>query len=92
MGFKYEPHLCNGFHDLMQKTMNFNDVVIVSVKGIDHRIDFWYVNKDDAINIKKDFDLKKVGHYKFFSLYIKMGEATDYQRNREIILNRNNIK
>ena len=29
IGFKYEPYLCNGCHDLMQKTMNFNDVAIV---------------------------------------------------------------
>ena len=31
-GFKYEPYLCNGCHDLMQKAMNFNDVAIVSIK------------------------------------------------------------
>ena len=39
--FKYEPYLCNGCHDLMQKAlndlmqkaMNLNDVAIVSVKG-----------------------------------------------------------
>ena len=23
---KYEPHLCNGCHDLMQKAVSFNDV------------------------------------------------------------------
>ena len=23
---KYEPYLCNGCHDLMQKAINFNDV------------------------------------------------------------------
>ena len=23
IGFKYEPYLCNGCHDLMQKAMNF---------------------------------------------------------------------
>ena len=33
--FNYEPHLCNGWHDLMQKPMNFNDVAIVSIKGND---------------------------------------------------------
>ena len=33
--FNYEPYLCNGCHDLMQKAMNFNDVAIVSIKGID---------------------------------------------------------
>ena len=33
--FNYEKYLCNGCHDLMQKAMNFNDVAIVSIKGID---------------------------------------------------------
>ena len=28
--FNYEPYLCNGCHDLMQKAINFNDVAIVS--------------------------------------------------------------
>ena len=36
--YKYEPYLCNGCHDLMQKAMNFNDVAIVSIKGNDYSI------------------------------------------------------
>ena len=36
--FNYEPYLCNGCHDLMEKAMNFNDVDIVSVKLNDYRI------------------------------------------------------
>ena len=32
-GFKYEPYLCNGCHDLMQKFISFDDVAIVYVKG-----------------------------------------------------------
>ena len=58
---KYEPYLCNGCHDLMQKAMNFNDVAIVSVKGSDYRIHFCYMSKDDAINVMKNSDLKKSG-------------------------------
>ena len=38
----------------MQKTMNFNDVAIAFVKGSDYRIHFWYMNKNDAINIMKN--------------------------------------
>ena len=38
--FMYEPYFCNGCHDLMQKVMNFNNVVIVSLKGSDYRIHF----------------------------------------------------
>ena len=31
-GFKYEPYLWNGCHDLMQKAINSNNVPIVFVK------------------------------------------------------------
>ena len=71
--------------------MNFNDVAIASVKGSDYIIHFWRMSKDDAINIMKNSNLdKKVDYYKFFSLYMKMSETTDYKRNRETILNRAN--
>ena len=43
----------------MQKSVNFNDVTIVSVKGSDYRIDFWYLSKNDAINIMKNFNLNE---------------------------------
>ena len=69
--FNYEPYLCNGCHDLMEKTTSFDDVAIVSIKGNDYRTHFWYMSKDDAINIMKNSNLKKVDHYKCFSLYIK---------------------
>ena len=57
MDFKYEPCLCNGYHGLMQKAMNFNDVAIVSVKGNDPGIHFWYMSPDDAIDIMNNSDL-----------------------------------
>ena len=59
--FNYEPYLSNGRHDLMQKAINFNDVAIVSIKGNDYSIHFWYMSKDDAINIMKSSNLKKSG-------------------------------
>ena len=49
--FKYEPYLCNGCHDLMQKVMGFNNIAIVYIKGSAYRIQFWCMSKDDAINI-----------------------------------------
>ena len=57
--FKYEPYLCNGCHDLMQKAMNFNDVAIVSVKESHYKIHLWYMSKNDAINIKKNSNLNE---------------------------------
>ena len=46
--------------------MKFNDVAIVSVKGSDYRINFWYMSKDDAINIMKNSNLKKVDYYYYY--------------------------
>ena len=57
--FSYEPYLCNGCHDLMQKAVNFNDVAIVSIKGNDYRIHFWYMSKDDAISIMNNSSLNE---------------------------------
>ena len=38
IGFMYEPYLCNGYHDLMEKAMSFNVVAIVYVKWNAFRI------------------------------------------------------
>ena len=35
----------------MQKDLRFDNVVIVYVEGSGYRIHFWYMSKDDAINI-----------------------------------------
>ena len=58
-GFKYEPYLCNGRHDLMQKAMNFDDAAIVSIKENDYRVHFWCMSKDDAITIMRISNLNE---------------------------------
>ena len=35
----------------MQKSINFNNVAIVYVKGSAYRIHLWYMSKNDAISI-----------------------------------------
>ena len=43
----------------MRKAIRFNDVAIVYVKGSDYRTYFWYMRKDDTINIMKNYDLNE---------------------------------
>ena len=57
IGFKCESYLCNGCRNLTQKAMSFNNNAIVYVKGSAYRIHFWYMRKDDAINIINGSDL-----------------------------------
>ena len=56
--FNCEPYLCNGCHDLMQKAMSFKHVAIVSIKGNNYRIHFWYMSKNDAIALMANSNLK----------------------------------
>ena len=53
---------------------------------------FSYMSKDDEINIMKNANLNKISRllycYNWFSLHIKMTEATYYERNKHLILNR----
>ena len=41
----------------MQKAMSFNNIAIVYIKGNAYRINFWYMSKDDAINIMNGSNL-----------------------------------
>ena len=83
----------------MQKAMGFNNIAIAYVKGVAFRTHFWYMSKDDAINIMNGsnmVDKKSVLSiffiiYKIFLLHIKMGESTDltyYQKTLDVILSR----
>ena len=57
IGFKYEPYLCYGCYDLMQKATSFNDFAIVYVKRNAYRIHFMYMSKNDAISIMNNSNL-----------------------------------
>ena len=57
IGFKYEKYLCSGCHDLIQKAMSFNNIAIVYVKRSVYKINFWYMSKDDAVNIMNGSNL-----------------------------------
>ena len=51
INFKYEPYLCDGCHDLIQRAMGFNNIAIVYIEKNAYTIHFWCMSKDDAINI-----------------------------------------
>ena len=71
IGFKYELYLCYGYHDLMQKTVSFDNIVIAYVKGNAYRIHFRYMSKDDGTNIMNGSNLaNKRGVLYNFSYYI----------------------
>ena len=41
----------------MRKAVSFNNIAIVCIKGNASRIHFWYMSKNDAIDIMNDSNL-----------------------------------
>ena len=35
--FKFQPNVCNRYHNLLMMSMNLNDIAILDVKGFDYR-------------------------------------------------------
>ena len=71
---KCEPYLCNGWHDLKQKAMSFNDAAIVYIKESAYWISFWYMSKDDAITVMSNSNLvdKKCVFYQYIKIWMNV--------------------
>ena len=41
----------------MQKVMGFKNIAVVYIKGSAYRIHFWYMTKDNAVNIMNGSNL-----------------------------------
>ena len=51
IGYKYEPYVCNGCHDLSMIVYDLNDFMILNRKGVDYRCYVFNMSKSDAINL-----------------------------------------
>ena len=61
VNFRFQPKACDGCHDLMQMATSFNDAATDT--GNYYGISFWYISKDKAICLLKNFDLKEKSHH-----------------------------
>ena len=60
--FSYGPYLCDGFYNIMQKSIDFKNISIVYVKGSICRIHFLCMSKHKAKSLMANSNLidKKV--------------------------------
>ena len=61
IGYKYEPHVCNGFHDLSVMVYDLNDFMILNMKGIDYRCYVFNMSKNYAITLLSNSMLDNKG-------------------------------
>ena len=61
IGYKYEPLVCNGCHDLSMVVYDLNDFMILNIKGIDYRCCMFNVSRSDAITLLNNSVLDNEG-------------------------------
>ena len=63
--FKFQPNVCNRWHDLLMIFMNLSDIAVLKIKGSGFRCIISFISKNKAINLMQNADLtKKVEHYR----------------------------
>ena len=60
-GFKYQPYVCNNCHGFSMTVMNLSDFFILNIKGVDYRVYIVGVDKNTAVHILKNSDLRNKG-------------------------------
>ena len=57
-GFKFQPDVCNGCHDILIMSMNLSDIAILNIHSADHRI-ISGIRKREAVNLLQNIDLNE---------------------------------
>ena len=69
-GFKFQPNLCNGCHDLLMMSMNLSNIAIVNIKGSYYCCIISVISKSEAINLIQSIDLtEKSGTLQNIKIY-----------------------
>ena len=61
IGYKSEPYVCNGCHDLLMVVCDLKDFMILNIKGVDYRCYVFNMSKNDAINLLNNSVLDNKG-------------------------------
>ena len=54
INFRFQPKLCDGCHNMRQKSLSFDCTAVVNVKGYDYTINFWFMTKAETVNSMKN--------------------------------------
>ena len=66
--FKFQPNVCNIYHDALMMFMNLSDIAILNIKGFDYRCIISLISKKEAINLMQNENINNL------SSYIKMSK------------------
>ena len=56
-GFKFQPDVCKGCHNVLMMPIKLNDIAILNIRGVDYRCIINRISKNDAVNLLQSADL-----------------------------------
>ena len=64
-GFKFQPYVCNGCHDVLVMSMNLRNIAIQNIWGAGYCCTIGQISKSEARNELQNIDLtEKMEHYR----------------------------
>ena len=52
--FKFQPNVCNRYHDLLMMSINLSNIAILNIKGSHYRCIIRLISKNKAINLMQN--------------------------------------
>ena len=49
-GFKFQPNVCNGGHDVLMISIKLSDIAILNIQGVDYRCIINGMRKNKVVN------------------------------------------
>ena len=59
--YKFEPRVCNKYHDVLMTAYELKNIAILNIKGVDYRCILWAISKNEAVNILNNSVLENKG-------------------------------
>ena len=56
-GFKFQPDVCNGCHDVLMMSLNVSNIPILNIHGADYRCIISGISKSEAVNLLQNINL-----------------------------------
>ena len=50
VGFKFKPHVCNKYHNVLMTAYELKNIAILNVKGVYFRCILWVISRDEVAN------------------------------------------
>ena len=61
-GFKFQPYVCNGCHDLLMMSTKLNNIAVLNINSVNYPCIIKGISKNEAKNFMQNINLSEIKH------------------------------